>query len=333
MTSPSRTDPEAGRRFFARGPLFACALAPPDPAEPRRCAWLAFAPGGDFDDVVAFARHAGGRHPAFVIERLALGTGDWPAQEPVPLTAYTLARGDLVVLSPSVASWVAMPPAQPHHLVQLVAALPEGDEGAARAALAAAGGCGIAARIVAVLHGDSGAEVDAVTAGPEGLRVGWFPASIAATSDAARAPSPAPAPDKADSPAPPLAHDAVLNGALVAWLAPFPRDSHLAAWLRANAPHADGDVVRASLDALIAAASDALWNETSQRRVVRGLRTTLPRRPARPLRLAGACERRGRARPRALALLARRPRVACAMRGISWPSCAWRPLHSARDRA
>src|SRR5688572_20675450 len=259
----SRTDPVAGCAFFQGGPLFACILMAPPPGEPKRSALLAFAFGADaaFDDVLEFAQHAGGRNAMMVIERVALGTQVPPPVEPVAATAWSVERGGFVVLAPSVEGQVHMPPAQPHQLVQLVATYEDSGEAMARATLAALGTCGMVGRVRAVVAGDSGAEVDAMACGPDGLTAGWFVAPVANTGTVVADP---------ETPAirlPLVARDVprdregLLNAALAAYLTPHDNAQRLEDFLGACPPGTDLDDVRAQLVAVVATATDALWNE------------------------------------------------------------------------
>jgi hypothetical protein len=258
-----RPDPVAGCAFFGRGPLFACTLIAPPPGEPRRSALLAFAFGSAdaLEDVVNFARHACGRDSMMVVERVASGTDAWPASEPVAALEWTVERDGFVVLAPSVEGRVHMPPARTHHLVQLVAAFEDTGEAAAREALAALATCGMVARVRAVLLGDSGADVDAMVCGPDGLTAGWFVAPVAKAEVIATDP-------EAPAIRLPLAardiprdRDGLLNAALAAYLTPHDNAPRLEAYLRDCPPGTDVDDVRAQLAAAVATVTDALWDE------------------------------------------------------------------------
>jgi hypothetical protein len=261
MSSSIPVDAVAGRAFLARGPLFVCALSPPDAGDARRAAWLAYAFGDEatFADALEFARNAGGRLPALVVERIAAGTDEWPAHEPTPLDDYVLVRGGFVALVPSIDARVHMPPARPHHPVQLVAAASDEGEALARDALVQLGTCGIVACVRAVLLGDSGAEVDAVIGTPGRLDAGWFAQPARAEVAAPVEPAPVVA---AEAEAPrPTDPRALRNAALAVFLAPYPSAPRLEAWLRACPAETDTAAVQRDLEALVATATDALWAE------------------------------------------------------------------------
>lgn len=175
---PARLDSEAGRVFLESSTLFACVLLGP---HPERETWLAYAAGDAASPVaqekaLELARGIGGRNHAILVERVALGSGAWPAGEPPHPTSYVVERGGFVVFAPSLDVRVSMPPAMPHLMLRLVAAGGSDGEAAARGALAELGTCGLVGRVRAVLLGDSGAEVDALVRGPgERLVPGWFP--------------------------------------------------------------------------------------------------------------------------------------------------------------
>ena len=174
MSSPDRPDPVAGAAFFRDAAWFACTLAPPVPGDAKRSALVAFA-FVDGESARAFAREALGRSHAMVVERMVLGHDEWPHDEPPFATFWTVEREGFVVLAPSIEARVQPPPAQPHFPVQLVAAVTADEEKVARRALADLGTCGLLGCVRTVVLGDSGAEVDAVVGGPDGLRAGWFP--------------------------------------------------------------------------------------------------------------------------------------------------------------
>jgi hypothetical protein len=173
VRASDRPDPVAGAAFFDAG-WFACTLAPPVPGDPRRSALTAFA-FTDGETAREFARHALGRNHAMVVERMVLGGEHWPTHEPPFATFWTVEREGFVVLAPSLEARVHMPPAHPHHAVQLVASVTADEEKIARRVLADLGTCGLLGCVRTVVLGDSGAEVDAVVGGPDGLRAGWFP--------------------------------------------------------------------------------------------------------------------------------------------------------------
>ena len=172
-------DGEAARAFLARGPVFVCTLVPPQPDDARRSAMLVFAlqtphEADAFSAALDFARHALGRNHALVMERVALGPLSWPSEEPRPAAQFVVEREGYVLLAPSVIGRVHMPPAQPHLLMQLLAAWPRESEAAARKTLDEQSHCAMLARVRAVLLGDSGAELDAVVGDAQGLRAGYF---------------------------------------------------------------------------------------------------------------------------------------------------------------
>jgi hypothetical protein len=174
MSPPDRPDPVAGAAFFRDAAWFACTLAPAVPGDAKRSALMAFA-FADGESAREFARTGLGHSHAIVVERKVHGHEEWPDAEPPFATYWTVEREGFVVLAPSIESRVHMPPAQPHHPVQLVAAVTADEEKIARRALADLGTCGLLGCVRTVVLGDSGAEVDAVIGGPDGLRAGWFP--------------------------------------------------------------------------------------------------------------------------------------------------------------